>query len=83
MRIKSDPALAAIPVVILTGLDDDARRRAAMLNGESGYTIKPTEPRHFLRAVMSSVSRWVGPPGGLAPGPACRRRRGGVGKGRE
>jgi len=59
--IKSDPALAAIPVVILTGLDDDDQRRLALQNGAQGYTIKPSEPRHFLRTVMSSVSRWVGP----------------------
>jgi CheY-like chemotaxis protein len=58
--IKADPALAGIPVVILTGLDDDAQRRAAMRNGAHGYAIKPNEPRHFLKAVMSSVTRWVG-----------------------
>jgi CheY-like chemotaxis protein len=57
--IKADPALAAIPVVILTGLDDQAQRSQAMRNGAAGYAVKPTEPRHFLRTVMSSVSRWV------------------------
>lgn len=57
--IKSDPALAAIPVVMLTGLDDDGQRRMAIRNGAQGYAIKPSEPRQFLRTVMSSVSRWV------------------------
>jgi CheY-like chemotaxis protein len=58
--IKSDPALADIPVVMLTGLDDDGQRKTALRNGAAGYTVKPTEPRHFLRTVMSSVNRWVG-----------------------
>ena len=58
--IKADPDLASIPVVILTGLDDQAQRRQAMQNGAQGYALKPSEPRQFLRTVMSSVTRWIG-----------------------
>jgi CheY-like chemotaxis protein len=58
-RIKSDPALRDIPVVMLTGVDDQSQRQRAIRGGASGYVVKPAEPRRFLQAVSASVSRWV------------------------
>ncbi len=42
-RLKSDPATVAIPVIMLTGKDDEAsKERAAQLN-DAGYLVKPIE----------------------------------------
>ena len=65
--VKSDPALREIPVVMLTGLDDDRQRRTALANGASSYLVKPADPRRFIRTVSESVARWVVPsPAGRA-----------------
>ena len=57
--IKADAALREIPVVMLTGIDSEADRIEALRNGASHYVVKPSEPRRFLRAVATSVNRWV------------------------
>ena len=71
--IRADAALADVPVVMLTGLDDEAQRAEAFRNGASGYVVKPLEPARLLAAVTGSVNRWMklrGPaiPGEAAPG---------------
>ena len=76
--VKADPDLADIPVVMLTGLDDDDQRLRAFGAGAAGYVVKPSEPRRFLRDVTSAVCHWVrlrqdafaqnGPPAGRQEG---------------
>jgi len=57
--IRADRALREIPVVMLTGLDDEKEKRRALENGAAGYVVKPTEPRRFLSVVSRSVDRWI------------------------
>jgi len=57
--IKSHEKLRDIPVVMMTGVaDDDYIRQAAAL-GANSYTIKPANPEHFLRTVMTSTQYWL------------------------
>jgi len=75
--IRSDEDLRDIPVVMLTGLDDEAEKRRALLAGASGYVVKPAQPNRLLQAVAGSVRRWAGRPCGSTPGEAGPRSEGG------
>jgi len=57
--IRSDPALREIPVVMLTGVDEEDERRQALENGAAGYVVKPAETARFLAVVTRSVNRWM------------------------
>jgi CheY-like chemotaxis protein len=59
--IKSDPALADIPVVMWSGLDDENERRLAREGGANGYVVKPPDPVRFLQVLTSCVRRWTRP----------------------
>jgi CheY-like chemotaxis protein len=58
-RIKSDPALRDIPVVMMTGVSDEEQMRQAASNGANSYTIKPASAEEFLRTVLSSTNYWL------------------------
>ena len=52
-RIKSDPALSAIPIIVITSYalsGDEAKARAA---GCDAYVTKPYSPRQLLAAVRN------------------------------
>ncbi|HEX4396550.1 MAG TPA: response regulator transcription factor [Trebonia sp.] len=49
--ITSDPALAAVRVVVLTTFDDDESVFAALRAGASGFLVKDVEPPDLLQAV--------------------------------
>ena len=54
-RIKSDPALSAIPIIVITSYalsGDEAKARAA---GCDAYVTKPYSPRQLLAAVRNSL----------------------------
>ena len=59
--IKSDPDLADISVVMLTGIDDEAQRRLARRRGADGYVLKPAEPRLLIETVSESVNHCARP----------------------
>jgi DNA-binding NarL/FixJ family response regulator len=87
--ITSDPALAAVRVVVLTTFDDDESVFAALRAGASGFLVKDVEPPDLLQAVRvvargdallsPSVTRAViaqftsGQRAAPAPGPAPGR----------
>ena len=73
--IRSDPAMGDVPVIMLTGLDDERAKREALRNGASGYVVKPAEPRRFLDVVARSVDHWVRRQGGAAAAAFCQARR--------
>jgi CheY-like chemotaxis protein len=50
-RLKSDPATRDIPVVALTGRDDDGDRDALLAAGCAAYLIKPVDTQALLRAL--------------------------------
>lgn len=50
-RITTDPALAAVRVVVLTTFDDDESVFSALRAGASGFLVKDVEPDDLLQAV--------------------------------
>ncbi|MFE3581554.1 response regulator [Streptomyces vinaceus] len=54
--ITSDPALAAVRVVMLTTFELDEYVFEALRSGASGFLVKDTEPEELLRAVRAVVA---------------------------
>ncbi len=48
-RLKGDPATAGIPVVALTGRDEDADRQACLAAGCAAYLVKPVDTQRLVR----------------------------------
>ena len=59
-KIKGDPQLRHIPVVMMTSITDDKEKRLAAENGANSYTIKPTDPVQFIDTVLSATQYWLG-----------------------
>jgi len=64
--IKSSPALAKIPVVVLTTSDEQRDILESFDTGAAGYIVKPTDPEGFLEAVKAIEGYWT-----LSQLPAC------------
>lgn len=58
-EIKAAPALRDIPVVMMTGVCDEAQMKTAAANGANSYTIKPANAEQFLRTVLASTNYWL------------------------
>jgi two-component system response regulator len=58
-RIKSDPELAEIPVVMMTGVCGEEQMQTAARYGANSYTLKPANAEQFLRTVLASTSYWL------------------------
>lgn len=56
-RIRDRPEFALMPIVILTGDQDDARRYDALRAGGDDYLLKPIRPRHLVTAVVTRARR--------------------------
>lgn len=50
-RMKAEPALASIPVVMLSALGQPSDVRAGLDTGVQGYLVKPFSPRELLALV--------------------------------
>lgn len=57
--IRSREELDDVPVVMMTGLDDEAQKLQAARNGANSYTLKPTNPAEFLRTVHEATDYWT------------------------
>jgi two-component system response regulator len=74
--IKADPDLRDIPVVMMTGVSDEAEMKLAARNGANSYTVKPANVEQFLKTVLASTSYWLTIhqyPDHHMPQEACRR----------
>lgn len=58
-RIKSEPSLRDITVVMMTGVSDEEQMRAAAAAGANSYTLKPANAEQFLRTVIESANYWL------------------------
>jgi CheY-like chemotaxis protein len=58
-RIRSNTAFKEIPIVMMTGVSDEAEMRRAAENGANSYTIKPANAEQFLRTVLASTNYWL------------------------
>ena len=75
-RIKSDPRLRHIPVVMMTGVSDEGHIRLAAELGANSYTLKPADADHFLSTVAAATAYWLGVhqyPQQRLPQNQCRR----------
>jgi CheY-like chemotaxis protein len=57
--IKATPELRDIPVVMMTGVSDEAQMERAAQNGANSYTLKPANAEQFLRTVLDSTNYWM------------------------
>jgi two-component system response regulator len=58
-RIKADPDLRDIPIVMMTGVSDETQMRAAAEAGANSYTLKPANAAQFLKTVLASTTYWL------------------------
>jgi CheY-like chemotaxis protein len=58
-KIKEDPELRHITVVMMTGVSDEEQLRSAAAAGANSYTIKPANAEQFLRTVIDSTNYWL------------------------
>jgi two-component system response regulator len=58
-RIRANPDLREVPVVMMTGVADEAQMKLAAENGANSYTIKPANAEQFLRTVLASTNYWL------------------------
>jgi len=56
-KLKRDPLTQAIPVIMLTGKDDDeSRNRAAQLR-DAGYIVKPVEIEELHKRIRQVIAK--------------------------
>jgi CheY-like chemotaxis protein len=58
-RIRSNPDFKDIPIVMMTGVSDEAEMQRAAANGANSYTIKPANAEQFLKTVLASTNYWL------------------------
>ena len=54
-RLKSAPATQAIPIVALTGRDDDGDREALRAAGCAAYLVKPVDTQSLIRSLPGYI----------------------------
>jgi CheY-like chemotaxis protein len=57
--IRADARFREIPIVMMTGVADEAQMQEAASNGANSYTIKPANAEQFLRTVLASTNYWL------------------------
>ena len=55
-----------IPVIMLTGLNDEALARTTLQMGAVDYVQKPLDPGHLKRVVLAAIGKTFDPP--MSPG---------------
>ena len=58
-RVRSDPDLAATPVILLTSLAERSHIRQGMTTGADDYLTKPFEPLELQEAVNAQLNKLV------------------------
>ena len=58
-RLKRDPATAAIPILLLSGLVQEPERRAAAEAGADGFIAKPFSPAALVAQIEETLRHRV------------------------
>jgi CheY-like chemotaxis protein len=77
LRLKDDPQLRSIPVVLLTATADERADALACAVGAAAVVSKSASPSEVVWAVAAALASWtagVGQDGAAAPGGACDAR---------
>lgn len=73
-QIKGDPALQAIPVVILTSSREEKDLLRSYKTGVNAYVVKPVSFKEFMGTIQDLGVFWAllnePPPGSLRPNPS-------------
>lgn len=56
-RLRQSPAMATVPIVVISALTDDASKRVALESGASAYYTKPFSPTALLKEIESIPGR--------------------------
>ena len=59
VQIRANPTLRHIPIVMMTGVCDEAQMQRAAANGANSYTLKPASAEQFLKTVLASTNYWL------------------------
>ena len=59
-QIRADPALGAVPVIMLTARGDEADRLAGLELGAEDYVTKPFSPKELVARVAARLRRQAG-----------------------
>ena len=57
--VRAMPEFRETPIVMMTGVSDEAEMRRAAENGANSYTLKPANAEQFLRTVLDSTNYWL------------------------
>jgi CheY-like chemotaxis protein len=66
-RMKSDPRLAAIPLIAVTAFAMPGDRERAFAAGFNGYISKPISPEMFFAQIGAFLAAGYGPPPSFGP----------------
>ena len=58
-RIRAVDEFRETPIVMMTGVSDEAEMHAAAANGANSYTLKPANAEQFLMTVLASTQYWL------------------------
>jgi CheY-like chemotaxis protein len=58
-RVKSDPSVSAIAVVVLTSSDEDPDIRNCYALGADSYIVKPVEGYNFAQVIRELGLHWI------------------------
>jgi CheY-like chemotaxis protein len=58
-KIKSDPRLKTIPVVMLTSSSDEPALAQAYKSGLDSYVVKPVDPKEFMAIIKQIGVFWA------------------------
>ena len=58
-QVRAVADFREIPIVMMTGVADEAQMKLAAANGANSYTIKPANAEQFLRTVLASTNYWL------------------------
>ncbi len=58
-RIREEPKLRDVPVVMFSGVEDAAVVAQAARYGANSYTVKPADAGRFLQDVLQSTGYWL------------------------
>ena len=57
--VKADADLRTVPVVMFSGVDDDATIRQAAAAGANGYAVKPRDVDTLIATINASTAFWL------------------------
>ena len=58
--LRKGPATASIPIVVLTGLNNDSARCASLQAGTCDFVTKPVNPRHLVARIKELLRQPCG-----------------------